>query len=130
MINQYAFIANQNELAGLQSLGPGGVKVVNLESPSAAGARLASRPGMSGSNWADVTATPSDASRVAFNMMLVTIRRRMKSKEHRYCWAEWPLQVYKWSTQPRFICHSNDDAVHPVRPPSLGCIAQAVKGFL
>ena len=50
MISQYAFITNQDELAGLPSLGPGGVNVVNLESPSGAGAKLASRPGMSGSN--------------------------------------------------------------------------------
>lgn len=73
MIDQYAFATNRNGLAVLPSLGPGGVNVVNLASPSAAGARLASRIGMSGSDWADVTAAPIVASRVVFNIMLVMI---------------------------------------------------------
>lgn len=59
-------------LTDLPSLGPGGVNVVNLESPSGAGARLPSRPGIS-SNWADVTVAPSVAIRLYFNMMIPTI---------------------------------------------------------
>lgn len=47
------------------------MNVVNLESPSGAGAKLASRPGMS---RADATvAALSVASRVVLNMVLVMI---------------------------------------------------------
>ena len=121
MINQYTFTTIQNELAALPSLGPGGVNVVNLESPSGAGARLASRPGMSSSDSADVKAAQSVASRVVFSMMLVTMRCQLEQTECRWCWAEWPFQVIQ--VFHASICHSSDDALSPVRPPSLGCKA-------
>jgi hypothetical protein len=102
-------------------LGPGGVKVVNLESPSAAGARLASRPGMSGSNRADVTAAPIVASRVVFNMMLVMNDVGWYQKSIA---SIGPNGHYKYRTLKvfhAFICHSSDAmiVVSPVRPPTI-----------
>ena len=74
---------------------------MNLESPSGAGARLASRPGMS-SNSADVTvrAVLSVASRMAFIMMLL-----MNWRSQRTVVDVGLNGHYKYSTH--FICHSS-----------------------